>query len=310
MEVIALTESIQSIFDQNIKLLSELDKAVYYFRGQQYEKALILVAESIDKVRFVIEAIIKEREHFKLASTDPISEMLSGILEAKKNNDFILLADILELQLISFLTGIQELVISKDEVAFNKGNYRENIDLLLQRGLYIPQELQKPVDTAKLLKSGYRVEFTSSGLMTLAAENGGLKFYFHTNNKVEQEARLLAGSWQKENTSRYILYGFGMGYHVRELVKQDSQAHIEVYEADLNVLMLACAFTDVKELLLNERVTVIYDPGFVWLKDRIANIKYKDEFVLHYPSYKNIRSKKGKALFVKAFPWLKSLDEC
>ncbi len=305
-----MTENIRRIFDQNALLLGDMDKAVYYFREQQYEKALGLVANSIDQVRFVIESIIMDRDYFNLVSTESLLEMLSGILEAKKNKDFVLLADLLELQLISFLVGVQELIISREEILFNEDSYKENIKLLLEGGTGFPKELLEPVNTAKLLESGYRVEFTSCGQMTLAAENEGEKFYFHTNSKVRTEAFALARHWYKEGTKKYILYGFGMGYHLSELLDLTADTEIEVYEADQNVMQLACAFAEVKELLTDDRIKLIFDPELKLLEERIGVLTTEEVSLLHYPSYRNIRKTEGKELLSSVFPWVKALEVC
>jgi hypothetical protein len=303
-----LTENTRSIFDRNINLLGDLDKAIYFFREQQYEKALRIVAESIDMVKLSLEAIIKEQDYFDLVTTQALMEMLSGILEAKKNKDFILLADLLELQLVNFLIGVQELIIDKEEILFDEENYNDNIRLLLVHGIGFPETLSEPVDTEGLMKKGYRIEFTSCGQMTLAAENDGVSFYFHSNHKVREEAFLLAKSWVESNRQRYILYGFGLGYHIRELQELAGEAEIEIYEADLNVMQLACAFGEVKELLKQKRITVIYDPEFKLLKDRANQLSTEEKLVVHYPSYLNTGLDEGKKLLKEMVPMLKALD--
>ena len=307
--MISLTESIKNIFRQDIQLLGDLDKAVHYFREQQYDKALGLVANSIDQVKNVIEAIISDREYFNLVDTESMLVMLNGILEAKKNKDFILLADLLELQLINFLIGVQELIISKEEILFNEENYKENISLLLEHGEGFPMQFTEPIDTEKLLESGYRIEFTSCGQMTLAAENDGYRFYFHTNSRIQEEAFLLAKHWYREDKLRYIIYGFGLGYHVKELLAAAKAAEVEVYEADRNVIQLACAFTEMKELLLSKRLRLIYDPELKLLKDRISALKSEEVFQVHYPSYINVRSREGKEVLHGALPWTKAIEE-
>ncbi|HWT73624.1 MAG TPA: hypothetical protein VN258_02750 [Mobilitalea sp.] len=287
-----------------------MDKSVYYFREQQYDKALGLLADSIDQIKFIIEAIIKDRDYFNLVATESMLEMMTGILEAKKNRDLVLLADLLELQLINFLIGVQELIISKEEILFNEDNYKENINLLLEAHVGFPGELKEPINTTKLLESGYRVEFTSCGQMTLAAENAGFTFYFHTNSKVQTEAFLIARHWYQKEKERYIVYGFGMGYHINELQSMAKNADLEIYEADLNVIQLACAFADVRELLLKPRIKIIYDPQLEQLKARITSLESNEKLVIHYPSYINIKNKNGKKLLRGYLPWSKAIEEC
>lgn len=305
-----MKNNIRDIFDQNIKLLGVIDKSIYYFREQQYNKALSLVADSIDRIKFIIEAIIKDRDYFNLVDTESMLEMLTGILEAKKNGDFILLADLLELQLINFLIGVQELIISKEEILFNEESYKENINLLLESGIGFPEELTEPINTTRLLERGYRVEFTSCGQMTLATENEGSKFYFHTNNKIQTEAFLLANRWYQEDKTRYIIYGLGMGYHVNELLSMAKEAEIFIYESDLHVVQLACAFADIRELLVNKRIKLVFDPKLELLKERISSLKTEESFLVHYPSYINVRSVEGKEVLKTVFPWAEAIKAC
>lgn len=302
-----LIESIRNIFDHNIGLIGSMDRAVCCFREQEYEAALCLVADSMDEINLVLEAIITNREYFHLVDTESMLEMLTGILNAKKSRDFILLADLLELQLISFLTGVQELIISKEEILFDEENYKENIRLLQRLGTGFPEALLKPIDTVRLLDNGYRVEFTSSGLMTLAAENEGLKFYFHTNSHIQAEAFALARHWYQIGMKRYVLYGFGMGYHICELIRLAKDAELEIYEGDLNVIQLACAFAGVRELLQNERITLYYDPDLKLFGERIGRLKAAEAMLVHYPSYKNIRSREGKRILEDRLPGLKAI---
>ncbi|MFT4144626.1 MAG: hypothetical protein QM644_09245 [Mobilitalea sp.] len=296
-----MTQNIRTIFDQNIQLLGAMDKSVYYFREQQYDKALFLVAHSMDAIKLIIEAIITNRDYFHLVDTKSMLDMLTGILEAKKNQDYILLADLLELQLINFLIGVQELIIGKEEVLFEEEHYRENIRALKLNGTGFEQ-LEESIETSKLLEGGYRVEFTSCGQMTLAAENEGKSFYFHTNNKIQTEAFLLAKSWYKKEIKRYHVYGLGLGYHIGELSAMANDVEIFIYESDMNVIQLACAFTDIKALLNVNKTQVIYDPEFQLLKERMETWNKRDKLIVHYPSYKNIRTEIGKNLLREVLP--------
>lgn len=305
-----MTDSIRSIFEHNIRLLGNTDKAVYFFRKQQYDKALRIVADSIDQIKYVVEAIITDRSYFNLVATESVLEMLTGILEAKKKGDFILLADLLELQLVSFLCNVQELIISKEEITFEEKKYLENIKALMDKGEGFQEQMKETINPGKLLESGYSVEFTSSGLMTLAAEQEGAKFYFHTNSRVLMEAFLLAREWYQEETQTYILYGMGMGYHVQELHDLAPKAKIEVYEADYSVIQLTSAFTDAKELFTSDYIRIFYDPELMRLKKRIFDLPEDEVFVAHYPSLRNIRNDVAKKIMEKIFPWSKTIESC
>ncbi len=305
-----MKDNIRNIFDQNILLLKQLDRANYFFRIQQYDHAIGIVAGSMDRMKEALEAIIRDRDYFHLVSTDTVTEMLSCILDAQKKRDYILLADLLELQLISFLCGVQELIISKEEIIFDEEQYLENIGLLKAKGIGFPENGLEEINPGELLKSGYRVEFTSTGLMTLAAGHNGSEYYFHTNYRIYSEAIQLAGSWLCKGTGTYVVYGFGLGYHVEELLALAEESIIEVYEADLNVIKLACAFQAVKKLLSNDRLRLIYDPDFLSLRERLGKLNEGETFRLHYPSLQNIRGTEGRELVESYVPWSKQMESC
>lgn len=305
-----MKDNIRNIFDQNILLLKHLDRANYYFRIQQYDKAIGIVASSMDRMKEALEAIIRDRDYFHLVSTDTVTEMLSGILDAQKKRNYILLADLLELQLISFLCGVQELIISKEEIVFDEEKYLENIELLKTKGIGFPDSGLEEINPGELLKSGYRVEFTSTGLMTLAAGHAGSEYYFHTNCRIYSEAIQLAGYWNCKGTGTYVVYGFGLGYHVEELLELAEESAVEVFEADLNVIKLACAFQGVKELLSNDRLKLIYDPDFLSLRERLGRLEEGENFRLHYPSFQNIKRTEGREMMVSYVPWSKQMESC
>ena len=301
-----MTNNIKLIFEMNIKLLEQADKAVYYFREQQHDIALSILVDSTELMRKSIEAIITYKEYFNLYSTDLVMNMLSGILDAFKMGDYILLADLLELQLISFIIGVQELIISKEEPVFDEEGYRENLKLLKSNSLGLSDSLTEPIDPQTFLKEGYRVEFSSCGLMTLAAKNKEETFYFHTNGKIATEAFILARNWYNKEVKRYIIYGLGFGYHINELLTISARSELIIYEADLNVILLASAFAGLKDIFDTGRVRLIYDPKLEDLKQRIKKLQKDEAFFVHYPSYQNIRFDNGRELLRKYVSWHKA----
>ena len=301
-----MTDKIKAIFYKNINLLEQVDKAIYFFRQQRHDIALGIIADSMDLIRHSIEAIIINKEYFNLVSTEAITEMLSRLLEAYKMGDYILLADLLELQLVSFILGVQELVISKEEITFDEEGYNENLKLLKSSGFGLDDLLSEQIDPQTFLMEGYRVEFSSCGLMTLAAKNGDDSFYFHTNGRISAEAFMLAKYWYNKEVKRYIIYGLGFGYHINELLAISTNSEIIIFEGDINVVLLASAFTRLKDIFETGRVRLVYDPKLQELRNRINNLQKDEAFCIHYPSYQNIKDKKVQMLLKNHVSWSKS----
>lgn len=300
-----MTDNIIDIFNNNIMLLEKTDKAICYFREQQHDIALRIIVDSIELIRHTLEAVIINKDYFRLVEIDSVTEMLGGILDAYKMGDYILLADLLELQLLSFIIGVQELIISKELVTFSEETYHKNLATLKNNSSGLENLSVETIDPQLLLKEGYRVEFSSSGLMTLAAKNDDSSFYFHTNSRISYEAFALSRAWYNKKVKRYIIYGLAFGYHINELLSLSGDSEIIIYEEDLNVILLACAFTDLKKIFMAGKVRLVYDPSFLELKKAIANLQRNEVFYVHYPSFLNIRNEEGRKLLVNHVSWIR-----
>ncbi|MBQ7863772.1 MAG: hypothetical protein IJ420_09130 [Lachnospiraceae bacterium] len=293
-----MTPQVKTLFQTNVELLEIVDKAIVYFREQDYPKALEFMPEVSNKMRHVIDGLLAENEYFELVSTDSLMEMLEGIVEASKAEDYVLLADLLELQLCTLLCNVQELIMKKEDYAFfSETMYREQCEAMSKKlaegGTNQPEELfATPLNPEELLEQGYRVEVTSCGLMTVAVATDRGSVYLHSNNKVGLEAFLVARGFARQDAQTYLVKGFGMGYHVAELAKQKPDAKIEVYESDGQILKLACAFSPLKKLLENENISICYDEdGAAW-HNRVENLADTEAVCLHMPSVQA-----GSALF-------------
>lgn len=285
-----MTAQIKKLFQTNVELLEIVDKAIVYFREQDYPMALELMPDVSEKMRHVIDGLIGDKEYFELVSTDSLMEMLEGIVEASRSEDYVLLADLLELQLCTLLCNVQELIMKKEDYAFfSETMYQEQCSAMMEKlkagGTKQPEALfEAPLDPAELLEQGYRVEVTSCGLMTVAVGTDRGSVYLHSNNKVGLEAFLVARGFARQEAETYLVKGFGMGYHVAELAKQKPDAKIDVYESNGQILKLACAFSPLKKLLENENISICYDEdGTAW-HDRVENLKETEQVCLHMPS--------------------------
>lgn len=192
-------------------------------------------------------------------------------------------------------------------LGFDEDTYLENKKVLEDNAIGLSDILDKPIDTQVFLQDGYRVELTSCGLMTLVAENNNSQFYFHTNGRVNAEAFMLARLWYTKEAKSYIIYGLGFGYHIEELLQLDEQADITVYEADENIILLACAFTHIKKIFESGKVKLVFDPDYQKLKDKLDKLFDKEALCIHYPSYQNIRNDEGKKILGNYVSWSKSL---
>lgn len=326
-----MTDHIMEIFQQNKALLAALNRAVIYFREGEYEKALAIVADTAEAIRTVTDTVLEEKKYFKNVSVESVTEMLAGIVEAKKNRDYILLADLLELQVVRFICNIQTLIVGREDFcAFDESDYQRNLEVMerkLRRSVANSAEdagerevqlgrvlrlLETDLYPEQLLMQGYRVEFTSCGEMTAGVPDvWGNTIYLHTNHFVGQEAFLLAKKWIVPEAKKYVVYGFGMGYVIRRLLELlPEDAAVEVYENDMNLLKLVCAFTDAGSWLDDERLLLVYDPECAYIRRAIEKKDEETRVCIHYPSLCHLVEEESREFLLDYLPWARMIEQC
>lgn len=326
-----MTEHIMEIFDRNKELLAVLNQAVLFFRECDYKEALALVADAANGIQAVADLVLNENQYFKNVSMESVTEMLSGIVEAKKGRDYILLADLLELQVVRFLCNIQTFIVEHEDFsAFDGEDYQQNLDALERKlrrstALFIRDPAERRTRYGRLLRllaadlypdqlltQGYRVEFTSCGEMTLAVPDlWGNSIYLHTNHHVSQEAFLLARKWLMPGAKKYIVYGFGMGYVAKKLLELvGGDVWVEVYENDLNVLKLSCAFSDIGNFIADRRLRLVYDPDCTLIGKALSRRDERTQVCIHYPSLCHLLDEESREMLLDYIPWARVVEEC
>lgn len=284
---------IKYICGQNIQLLNYINKLVYYFRSQNYDYALRLTSETINLLTPYLEVLKEYQSYFNanniIYDMESIMEIFNGILIAQENKDYILLADLYELQIIPLLTKLQEILTCKEGFALVDGNYQAALEIMEEKYSDIVVELKNLPELSAYTDNRYEIEFTSVGLMTLAVNDNG-KYYFHSNNNPSAEAMVLAHSWYREDKTEYVIYGLALGYHVAELFDLDRSISIEIYESDLRIIQLMCTYSNIIGIFKLNNIKLVYDPEFRQLTNKLNNLSEASEFVIHYPSLRNIKN--------------------
>ena len=291
----SMLQTIKDIFFRNIDMLSYSDKAITYVRVQNYSRLFSCFTKLIDTAMMNINDILINKEYFNkstvLIDINYVDTMLKNLLKAHENKDYILLADLLEMQMKPFLFSLQEFIVSEEGLVFDEEKYINNIEIIQSINSKLGMELKKANHPLKLLEAGvYTIEPTSCGLLTLAINCRGEKSYLHSNGDILREAFMLARDWFHNDKSEYIVYGLGLGYHVNELMNLDNNIEIKVFESDLHIIQLACAFTDISKLLITNRVSIYYDPDLSQLGSHIRKMDTGLSFDIHYPSLRNINN--------------------
>ena len=126
-----MKESISAVFHKNIRIMDGIGKAILATREGDYESTVLSVGDISEDITFVCDTIMKNREYFQLVSVESIAEMLEGILKAIHDQEFILLADLLELQMESFIYNVQNFIMNKEDLfLYEESVYHKQIGLL------------------------------------------------------------------------------------------------------------------------------------------------------------------------------------
>jgi hypothetical protein len=289
-----LQNKIKNIFKNNMQLLYYSDKSIIFIKKQNYNKGLWFYKKVIDIIMNMLQDLILNsnyfNEQYEVINTALVNSILEELLAAQENQDYVLIADLLEMRLNSLIKELQIVIVQKeDNGSLMEEFYNRNIALILKKDKEFGIRLQREIGF-KPSDKNYAIEATSSGLMTLSIYIKDRKYYFHSNNDPFYEAILLANEWYTIDKSVYIIYGLGLGYHVAELAELDENIIIHVFESDWNIIQLAFMYSDLAGLLSSDRIYVHYDPDFIELSMRLKQLNEKECFVVHYPSIQNIKN--------------------
>ena len=280
-----MPNDLTQLFKKNTDYIDMIDKIISYLRAQNYDKAVrtsTTFLTLLDSGMALLQKVTGA-ERFEM-----LNDILTRLFQAQNSKDYVLQADLYELQLRKYFIDLQEDIINSDGFTIDESLFQNNRETIHQVNPDLCELIYHGDSPFELADQGYEIEFSSSGLMTLAMTDKLGRYYLHSNGRISDEAITLASSWYNEETTGYIVYGFGLGYHIKELMQLDSSISIEVYEADLNILKLAAAYTKLANIINKPNVKLIYDPRHKHLLQRLTKLKEEEKFVIHYPSLRNV----------------------
>ncbi|MDO4167265.1 MAG: DUF115 domain-containing protein [Eubacteriales bacterium] len=251
----------QEVVCPDIRLLHALRRTVRYIRRQEYLYAMREITNVIDAFGALLPVWLQWKDQInaggEILEESAVLLTLQELLEAQEKQDYILLADLLELRLIPFVTSIQE----------------------MYAGAAVAPEC---------IGERYRIEAASSGEYTLAALSDGAWVYLHSNGDPYEEGKTLAESWFDSEHYDYVVYGLGLGYHVAGLLEMDEAVRVKVIESDPQMLQIAEQYGCLGSWMDSGRLEIVADPDFAELRKVADRMDEIGRLVIHYPSMKLI----------------------
>lgn len=113
-------ETLQSLYDYLIKLVSGIESLVEDLRTQREEKVSRILPQIIEGLKWSIEVIDYSRnvleKHNFVIEDEKIKDVFGELSEAVNNNDDVLLCDIFEYEILDILkqwkSGLEKIVLS------------------------------------------------------------------------------------------------------------------------------------------------------------------------------------------------------
>ncbi|MCD6574546.1 motility associated factor glycosyltransferase family protein [Candidatus Aerophobetes bacterium] len=175
------------------------------------------------------------------------------------------------------------------------GFYFKNISLLKEKGNL---ELVKKLDGIPFPKNVEIIK-TKAGVPTLRVKKGsGQQVLLHSAYDPFREAKNFIRGYDLEDTLFLIVVGFGLGYHVKEII--DNYPWIKlviVIEPQPSFFKLALSLLDLSPLFSSPRVKLIVEDSPLNIKGKLLPVGEtfltgKTSIVFHNPSF-NLLDKRG-----------------
>ena len=290
----------QQIYNVNVQLQSMTDKIVYACHTQNYDRVVRTFTDLTNNLMLVLESVFMDINFYnrEMDIVDPegVNVSLQSILVAQENKDYVLLADLLELQLLPFLQSIQEAIRIYDVASTNPDVWERNMSVIksidepLWKQIMVYHEQCEQANAEGTCSGRHRLEDTNCGAFTMAGQDELGTYYYHSNVNPIKEAAEFAGYYYQPGCEEYVIWGLGLGYHIQEMLKLDDGIKLTIYESDMDVIYHCLNAVDMSMYFASMNVTLIYDKEFTRILDALEQIT--ENFILHYPSLRHIKNEK------------------
>ncbi len=301
---------------KNAEVLDRTREMIDCFRRQNHNRGNRLFRKWTQDFSLYCELFFADKMYFnefgEVVNEISVISTLQEILYSQEQNDYIFMADLLELKILPFLLALQNVIRLKGDNLLPL-SYLENNLIYMEsaqgNGLQLKKEdidiLRRMAVEETFDAEHYRIEDTEIGFPTLKVIDEKGEYYLHSNYDPKAEAREVAREYFKEELESYTVYGLGLAYHIEALSKMCDGAYpIEVFESDFNIVYAALTSQNFIPLMKNG-VSIHYDPKFSMMAKRLKN--KPEGLMIYYPSIRSITEKELKKQITEVFIYESSI---
>ncbi len=283
-----------SIIKQISNNLILANDAVKNFRRQNLHAALGMMNELTKGLVGCVQMFMEDENLQTMElDMDHFASLLSGVMNAQENEDYVLVADLLELQIVPWLQQVQELLIANATFGMDEEQANYNLEGIKRQDAALATRLETLV-----MPKEYMIEPTSSGLYTLQVTDTTGSYYFHSNNNPVLEGKIFAEQYYSIDYDHYVVFGLGLGYHIQALLELDDGINVTIIEPDINVICAAVCFGDLSWMHNNPRVHLLYDKDYT----KLLNLLDEEiSLIIHNPSLRHVAKPDIKMQLEKFF---------
>lgn len=290
----------QNIYQNSTRIQYFVHRIVVACRVQNYDVVVRTFTTMTELLMPLLDAVLSDLSYYNqemdIVNPEGVSASLQDILMAQENKDYVLLGDLLELQLIPFLQSLQEVIRAYDGVGVDPVIWETNMKILKEKDNKLWKQLvdyhkeYEKKNTDGTWEGLHHLESTNSGAFTMAGLDGQGMYYYHSNVNPEKEAVDFANYYYDICSDSYVIWGLGLGYHVREMFRLDTGISMQVFESDMDVIYHCLIAVDMSGVMTNGRLVLVYDPDFTRIISTLENIT--ENFIIHYPSLRHIENER------------------
>lgn len=163
---------------------------------------------------------------------------------------------------------------------------QKNINMLKKKDFKKASILEK----IEALSHNFNFFYSKSEKLTVEyiSEKGNV--LLHSKYDPVKEAKVFAKKYIDHTKKNYILYGFAMGYHIKEMINLiNEDENLIIVESNLELLKNVFEKIDLEFILNNKNVNLIFETTESKLANELKKYLNKEsKFIIHYPSIKII----------------------
>lgn len=286
-----MQEALRDLYWNNVKAMDEIGELIRAVRIQNEHRLILMVPKVTKQLALSMKnfAICYDKlvEGGLPWDMDYLLTVMTQIGDVQNNHDYILMGDLYELQLLPSLQDIQDAIRQLNIPLIREEWWQQNLLVLEKKNSSLAQALKEHKNSPvfKEEQKQYSLEPTTIGCFTLAIQSESGLRYLHSNRNPLEEARLFAERVYRLEQERYLVVGWGMGYHIQELLNLYPEMDLVVAEPDLGILYYSLSCWDLQDVL--DRVRIAWDSEW---QEAMRLIKEEWELVFYRPELFHIEN--------------------